>query len=399
MIEPAKRSRDVKYAVRDVLKYAAEAQAAGRELLYLNIGDPNKFDFETPPHMIEAAYKAMLDNQNGYSPSSGIEPARKAIERYASGKGIKNIQDLFVTYGASEAIDTCLTALVNPGEEVMTPSPGYPLYDAILTKLDAVNVPYYLDEENGWQPDIDDIRSKISPKTRAIVVINPNNPTGCLAGVEILRQVIDISLEHDIVIFADEIYDRLIFDGLKHVSVASLSDEAPIITMNGLSKNFIAPGFRLGWGVVSGNKKKLAPLVEAINKFLRARLCAPVPLQFAIPAALDGPMDHLDIVIPKLQRRRDITWKRLNNMPNVSCVKPTGAFYAFPKLEIPETDTEFIKGLIRDTGVVCVHGDGFGQKPGTRHLRFVFLPPEDILERAFSNIEEYMKSRVTASAK
>jgi alanine-synthesizing transaminase len=340
----------------------------------------------------------MLDNQNGYTNSSGIEPARESIERYAVSKGLKNIQDIFVTYGASEAIDTCMTSLVNAGEEVLTPAPGYPLYDAILAKLEAVDVSYYLDEDNNWMPDIEDIKSKITRKTRAIVVINPNNPTGSLATRDLLEEIVKISLENDIVIFADEIYDRMVYDGREHISIASLSDEAPIITFNGLSKNFLAPGFRIGWGVVTGNKNQLSELVEGINKFLRARLCAPGPLQYAIPAALDGPKDHIPVMMEKLTRRRDITWERLNSIPHISCVKPQGAFYAFPKLEIEETDTEFIEGLIKETGVVCVHGDGFGQKPGTRHLRFVYLPPEDILERAFSNIESYMKSRVGTSA-
>ncbi|HDS30806.1 MAG TPA: aminotransferase class I/II-fold pyridoxal phosphate-dependent enzyme [Firmicutes bacterium] len=391
MIEPARRTLEMKYAVRDVLCYAEEAKKAGLELLYLNIGDPNKFDFVTPRHMIEAVYKAMLANENGYAPSSGVQEARDAIEKEAHRKGLKNIHDIFVTSGVSECIELCLTALVNVGEEVMTPSPSYPIYDSVCTKLEAVNVPYYLDEDNNWNPDIEYIKSKITPKTRALVLINPNNPTGSIASLDVLKELIEISIKHNIVIFSDEIYDKQTFDGKTHTSIASLTDEAPIITMNGLSKNYLVPGFRIGWGMVTGNKQVVGTYVEAINKFLRARLCAPAPLMFAIKPALEGPQDHLKEMVEKLQRRRDITWERLNAIPRISCTKPEAAFYCFPKLDIEESDFDWLVGLIRTTGVVAVHGSGFGQKPGTKHIRIVFLPPEDILDRAFTHIENYMK--------
>ena len=398
MITPADRTLEVRYAVRDVLKYAEEAKADGKELLFLNIGDPNKFDFVTPPHMIEAVYRAMLDNQNGYAPSSGIPEAREAIEREAKRKGITNIHDIFITSGCSEGIELCLTALINPGDEVLTPSPSYPLYDAVLSKLDAANVPYYLDEDNNWNPDIEYIRSKITLKTRAMVLINPNNPTGAIASVEILKELIELSVKHNFVIFSDEIYDKMTFEGHVHVSIASLSDEAPIVTMNGLSKSYLVPGFRIGWGIVTGNKAILGDYLDAINKLLRARLCAPTPLMYAIQPALEGPQDHLKEMIVKLQRRRDITWERLNAIPGITCTKPQAAFYCFPKLDIEESDLDFLSGLIRTTGVVAVHGSGFGQKPGTKHIRIVFLPPEDILERAFTHLEKYMKKSVGAGA-
>jgi alanine-synthesizing transaminase len=393
MIKPARRTEQMQYAVRDVLKYADQAKAAGKELICLNIGDPNVFDFVTPPHIIEAAHRAMLANCNSYSASSGIKEARDAVEREAHRKGIKSILDLFITSGASEAIELCLTALVNPGEEVLTPSPGYPLYSAVLSKLEAKNVPYYLDESNDWQPDIDDIRSKVTPNTRALVLINPNNPTGSLYTKEILEEIIDLSLKYNFVVFADEIYDKLVLDGGRHTSIASLSDRAPIITMNGLSKAYLVPGFRIGWGIVTGDKAMMSNYVEAINKFLRARLCAVHPLQYSIKAALDGPQDHLQDVIARLRRRRDITWNRLNAIPHIRCVKPTAAFYAFPSLDIPEPDGEFLIDMILKTGVVAVHGDGFGQRPGTKHMRIVFLPQEELLERAFDLIESYMHSR------
>ena len=394
IIKPAERSHHVKYAIRDILKYAEEAKAKNLELLYLNIGDPMVFDYKTPQHMIEACYKAMNDNHTGYANSSGVALAREAVDREVKRKGIKKYHDCFITSGVSECIELCLTALCDPGEEILTPSPGYPLYSAVIGKLGAAMVPYFLDEENDWEPDIDDIRSKISSKTKALVLINPNNPTGSRYSKETLEEIVNLSLEHNFVIFADEIYDKMVLDGENSISIASLSEDAPIITMNGLSKAYLVPGFRIGWAVATGKKEMLSDYLEAINKFLRARLCAVTPLQYAIPAALDGPQDHLIEVKEKLRRRRDITYERLNAIPNITCVRPTAAFYAFPRLHIDEPDTQFVSDLIRNTGVVVVPGDGFGQKPGTRHMRIVFLPQEEILEKAFTRIEEFMIQRV-----
>jgi len=394
MIKPADRSLEVKYAIRDILKYADEAKSRGKKLLYLNIGDPMVFDYRTPRHMIEACYKAMLDNHTGYANSSGVAEAREAVEKEVRRKGIDKWLDLFITSGVSECIELCLTALVNPGEDVLTPSPGYPLYSAVLSKLQANNVPYFLDEDSNWEPDIDDIKKKITPRTRAFVLINPNNPTGSRYSRDILEEIVKLSVKHNIVIFADEIYDKLVLDGDDSISIASLSDEAPIITMNGLSKSYLVPGFRIAWAVVSGRKEILEDYVEAINKFLRARLCAVTPLQYAIKAALEGPHDHLVEMKEKLRRRRDITYEMLNAIPHVSCVRPTAAFYAFPKLDIDEPDSAFVADMIRETGVVVVPGDGFGQRPGTHHLRIVFLPQEEILKEAFARFEDFMLKRV-----
>jgi alanine-synthesizing transaminase len=399
MIKPAERSLNVEYAIRDILKIAEEAKAAGKQLLYLNIGDPIAYDFKTPQHMIEACYKALLDNHTGYANSSGLQEARDAIGNAVKRKGIKSWLDLFVTSGASEAIELCLTALVNQGEEVLTPSPGYPLYAAVLSKLQARNVPYYLDEGSNWEPDIADIKRKITPCTRALVLLNPNNPTGSQYSREVLEEIVKLSLEHNIVIFSDEIYDKLVLDGKDSVSVASLSDEAPIITMNGLSKSYLVPGFRIGWAVVTGKREMMSDYIEAINKCLRARLCAVTPLQYAIKPALEGPQDHIAEVKEKLRRRRDITYRRLNAIPGISCVKPTAAFYAFPRLHIDQQDSEFVADLIRKTGVVVVHGGGFGQRPGTRHMRIVFLPQEEILEEAFNRLEKFMAGRTCKAAK
>ncbi len=388
-IEAAVRTNNITYAVRDVLLIADEVAKSGKEMLYLNIGDPNIYDFAPPRHMIEDTYKAMLDNHNGYSPSSGIKPALEAIERNAEQKGIKNIQDMFITTGASEAIDICLTALVNAGENILTPTPGYPLYTAIQSKLQMYENPYYLDEDNNWQPNIEDIKSKINDKTRAIVLINPNNPTGSNYSLESLNQIIDLALEHNLIIFADEIYDKLLMDGVKHTSIASLNSEVPVITFGGLSKNYMVPGFRIGWGIVSGNKNILENYLEAINKILRSRLSANHPEQYSIVGALEGNQEHLEIAMQKLTRRRNMTVDMLNAVPGISCVKPEGAFYAFPKLDIKNSDNHFIAELIKETGVVVVPGTGFGQVPGTNHFRAVFLPPEDVLEKAYKSIGDF----------
>jgi len=392
-IIPSHRTEKITYAVRDIVLLADEAARQGREMLYLNIGDPNKFDFQTAPHIVEAVSRAMRDNYNGYAPSSGIEEGRQAIINCARSKGIDRIRDVFVTTGASEAIDICLTALVNPGENVLIPSPGYPLYSAIINKLSGEPRPYYLNEDDNWQPDIEDIASRIDEKTRAIVIINPNNPTGAVYREEVLRGIIALALEHNLVIFSDEIYDSLILDDISHISTASLNGDLPVITFNGLSKNYLAPGFRIGWGIVSGPEDELRDYVEAINKLLRARLCANHPIQWAIKVALEGDQDQLIEVRQKLRRRRDITVEMLNAIDGITCVKPEGAFYAFPRLHIEGSDDEFVRELIRETGVVVVPGSGFGERPGTKHFRVVYLAPEEVLEKAYERIGDFLSQR------
>ncbi len=388
-IKPAIRTENITYAVRDIIVLANEVAKTGKEMLYLNIGDPNIYDFEPPQEMVEATYKAMLDNKNGYAPSSGIKLAIDSIEREADRKGIKNVQDIFITTGASEAIELALSALVNEGENVLTPTPGYPLYTAISSKLQAMENPYYLDEENGWQPDIEDIKSKVNDKTKAIIIINPNNPTGSNASYNTLKQLVDFAVEHNLVIFADEIYDKLLFDDKELTSIASINPNASVITFGGLSKNYMVPGFRIGWGIVSGEKEVLVDYIEAINKMLRARLSANHPEQYGIPVALDGDNEHLVLAMEKLTRRRNMTVEMLNAIDGISCVKPEGAFYAFPKVDIKNEDNHFIAELIKETGVVVVPGSGFGQKPNTRHFRVVFLPQDEVLEKAYKNIGKF----------
>ena len=393
MIKPAKRTEKLKYEILGILRYAKQAEAAGKEMLYLNIGDPMHFDYETPRHLVEAAHRAMLDSRADYCDSSGIEEAREAIARDYARKGITDYVDLFVTSGVTEGIELCLTALINPGDEILLPCPGYPLYPMLMDKLEAKRVDYYLDESNDWNPDIDDIKKKITPKTRALVLVNPNNPTGSQYARDILEQVIKLSLKYNFVIFSDEIYERMILDGDEHISIASMTNEVPAVTMNGLSKAYLVPGYRIGWAAITGKRKELAEYIEAIHKLLIARLCAPTPLQYIIKPALEGPQDHLEEMRRKLLKRRDITYDRLNAIPGVTCVKPTAAFYAYPSLDIEEPDEQFVADLIMETGVVVVHGEGFGQRPGTRHVRIVFLPQEEILDRAYTLFEQFMSKR------
>ena len=390
-IVPAVRTDNITYAVRDIVVLANEVAKSGKEMLYLNIGDPNLYDFQPPQHLVKATYDAMMKNLNGYAPSSGIKEAVNSIEGEAQRKGIINVHDIFVTTGASEAIDICLTALVNDGENVLTPTPGYPLYTAIASKLSMMENPYYLNEENGWLPDIDDIKTKINSKTKAIILINPNNPTGSLYTKKNLQSIIDLALEHDLVIFADEIYDKLLFDSKKHISIASMNKDVSCITFGGLSKNYMVPGFRIGWGIVSGRKEILSDYIEAINKILRARLSANHPEQYGIKISLEGDQSHLVEANAKLTSRRNMTVEMLNSIDGISCVKPEGAFYAFPQLHGIDSDGHFVAELIKETGVVVVPGSGFGQVPGTNHFRVVFLPNERILEKAYSSIGNFLK--------
>ena len=389
----AARLQNVRYAIRDLACVADEVARQGHKILPLNIGDPITFDFETPPHLIEAVYKAMREGKNGYAPSPGVKEALDAIRAEAERKKITSVQDVFVTTGVSETVDLCLTALLNPGDDLLTPSPDYPLYSAVLARLGLKPNTYDLNEEDGWQPDLFDITRKITPRTRGIVLINPNNPTGSVCTRSMLEKIAELARRHNLVIFADEIYDKLILDDGETISIAAVAPDVPAVTFGGLSKNYLAPGWRIGWGVVSGDAAAVKQYSEGIQKLLRARLCANHPEQYAIRAALEGPQDHLIEVRRKLRGRRDLTVRWANSTPRLRCVSPRGAFYAFPRIDIPEGDEVFVRELIVQKHVMVVHGSGFGQKPGTRHFRIVFLPDEETLSRAYAAIAELLSER------
>ncbi|MGA2000421.1 MAG: aminotransferase class I/II-fold pyridoxal phosphate-dependent enzyme [Terriglobales bacterium] len=388
----ALRLENVRYAIRDLAVLADEMAKTGKKILPLNIGDPLKFDFATPPHMIEATHKAMRDGHNGYAPSLGVDEGIQAIAGEAERRGIRNVQSIFITAGVSEGVELCLTSLCNTGEDVLTPAPEYPLYSAVLAKIESPINAYYLDEENNWEPNVEEMASKITPKTRGIVVINPNNPTGAVYSRQTLEAICDLARRRNLVIFADEIYDKLILDdGVEHISLASLAPDVPVITFSGLSKPYLAPGWRIGWAICSGPKHALKPYIEGVHKLLRARLCCNAPMQYAIKPALEGPQDHVKEMNGKLRRRRDLTVKWANCTPRVSCVPPKGTFYAFPKLDIPGDDLDFVKGVLTEKQVLVVHGSGFGQKPGTKHFRIVFLPDEQTLAKAYAGMADYLR--------
>jgi alanine-synthesizing transaminase len=391
-ITPSSRVDGVKYAIRDVVLWVQEAREAGRKILSLNIGDPCQYDFDIPQHIKDAVCRAMAEGRNGYSPSHGIEEAVEAIRNEAETLyGMKNVSNIFVTTGGSEAIDICLTALLEEGDNVLVPAPGYPLYTAVIGKLRARENFYYLDEEDGWQPNIDDIVRRINNRTRAIVIINPNNPTGAVYTKEKLLEIAEVAREYNLLIMADEIYSKLILDDLPHHSIAALAPDQPVVTFNGLSKNYMAPGWRLGWAIVTGEPELVDIFNEAANKLVRARLCANHPEQYGIRAALEGPHDHIKEASVKLRERRDLTFKRMNEIPHLSCVKPLGAFYAFPSLDIDHSDADWVRSLLLETGVLTVHGEGFGEVEGTRHFRIVFLPEMETLQRSYDKIEQYME--------
>src|SRR6202790_152577 len=392
-IAPAARLENVRYAIRDLACIADEVARQGHKILPLHIGDPLNFDFQTPAHMIEAVHQAMRDGKNGYSPSSGVKEALDAIRGEATRKGIANIQDVFVTSGVSETVDICLTALLNPGDDLLTPCPDYPLYSAVLAKLGIGLNAYYLNEEDGWQPDLDDIKRKITPHTRGIVLINPNNPTGSVCSRAMLEQIAELARRHNLVIFADEIYDKLLLEDEEHVPMAAVAPDVPVVSFGGLSKNYLAPGWRIGWGIVSGDAAAVKQYDEGIQHLLRSRLCANHPEQYAIKPALEGPQDHLIEVRKKLRSRRDLTVEWCNSTARVSCVSPRGAFYAYPRIDIPEGDDVFVKVLILQKHVMVVHGSGFGQKPGTKHFRIVFLPDEKTLSKAYAAIGDFIGGR------
>lgn len=391
----ARRIENVTYAVRDVVALARQAEAAGKKIFSLNIGDPCQFDFRTPEPVVEAIVKALRDNKTSYSASEGIPEAREAIRRDAEErKGIRSIQGIFVGHGASEPIELVLNALLEPGEAVLLPRPGYPLYSAVLAKTSARAVYYDLEESNGWQPNPDNVKRAIDAGTRALVLINPNNPTGSVASRATLEAVLEIAAQHQLMVLSDEIYDRMLIDPeTEFVSTAALRADVPVATFCGLSKVWLGPGLRIGWTILSGPQDVLAPLVEALGQLVRARVSPNHPGQWAIQPALEGPNPHLAEVSAKLRRRRDLTVERLNAIPGWSCVPPRAAFYAFPRFSLGDLrDTELVRDLILQYGVVLVHGSGFGQDD-YNHVRIVFLPQEQELEEAYGYIAEYSRGK------
>lgn len=392
-VRPSARAQEVKYAIRDIVVYADKLKKEkGLIILPLNIGDPCQFDFSPPKAMIDAVYKAMIENYNGYSPAYGVPEALEALKIEANKKGLKDVKDIFITTGASEAVEICITALMNPEDNILIPYPQYPLYTAVVKKIGANYKPYYLNEEDRWQPDIDNIISQIDSKTKAIVVINPNNPTGNVYTREMLIQIIEIAKQYNLLIICDEIYDKMIFEDIPFYSIAALDSDVPVVTLGGIAKNYVVPGWRIGWGYITGNDSIINDYRETVGKLLRARLCANHPMQYAVKAALNSPEKEIEEINKKLKRRKEITQEWIDQIPHLSLAAPEAAFYAFPRINLNIDDTEFAKRLLEDTGVLVVPGSGFGQKPGTAHFRIVFLPQDELLVRAYEKIDSFIKN-------
>ena len=379
-IVTAARVHRFTYAIRNVVAEAQRVEAAGTKVRYLNIGDPVAFGFNTPPHLVEAVSRAMHDGHNTYGPSAGIAPAREAVAREYTGHGFPVSPDrVFITAGTSEGIELVLNAVVEGDGEVLVPMPTYPLYTAVLAKLGAKTLYYRLDPSNGWLPDLDHLRTLVTPKTRALVVIDPNNPTGAVYPRDTRRALIDLAEQHGLLILADEVYGDLGFDGAIE-PMGLLDPDAAIVSFSSLSKAYLAPGWRTGWMAI-GRSPRLQDLAAAVRKLADGRLCSTVPMQYAVAAALDGDRSHQVEFRNALRARATLTVERLRKMPGVTCTMPTAAFYAMPQVSLPKgrTDEDFVLSLLRSTGVLCVYGSGFGLPKEAGFLRIVFLAPLDEL--------------------
>ncbi|MDH7478319.1 MAG: aminotransferase class I/II-fold pyridoxal phosphate-dependent enzyme [Candidatus Bathyarchaeota archaeon] len=395
-VKVTERVRTIEYAIRDVIVYAKELAKTGKKIYYLNIGDPVAFDFDTPQHIKRALMKAVEEGANAYSASEGLSELREAIsqkERRVNGVDV-SAQDVIVTSGISEGIQMVMAALVDAGDEILLPGPTYPPYISYAKFFGGKPITYETVEDKGWQPNIDDLKKKISRKTRGIVIINPNNPTGALYGERVVKQILDLAGEYGIPVLSDEIYDQIVYER-KFVSTACLAKDVPVIGFNGFSKAYLMTGWRLGYVYFQDQKGELQEVKQCVEKEARIRLCANTPVQKAGVAALNGPQDHIRDMVKKLKERRDHSIKRLNEIDGISCTKPEGAFYVFPKIhEVGQkwrTDLEFVLELLKETGVLLVHGSGFDPNYGAGHVRGVFLPPLETLEEAFNRIEEFMR--------
>lgn len=386
----------IEYAIRDVIVYAKQLAKTGKKIYYLNIGDPVAFDFDTPQHIKQALRKAVEEGANAYSSSEGLLEFRKAIsekERRINKIDI-SADDVIVTTGISEGIQMVMAALIDVGDEVLLPGPTYPPYISYAKFFGGRPITYETVEENGWQPNVDNLRNKISEKTRGIVIINPNNPCGALYEEKVVKQILNLAGEFKIPVISDEIYDQIVYQK-NFVSTAHLAKDVPVIGLNGFSKAYLMTGWRLGYVYFHDQNNQLQELRHGIKKEARIRLCTNTPVQKAGVAALNGPQNHIKEMVAKLRKRRDYTWKRLNEMEGISCTKPEAAFYVFPKIHAVtskwKTDREFVLELLKETGVLFVHGSGFDPIYGSGHFRGVFLAPIETLEQALNEVERFVE--------
>ena len=390
---------NVLYDVRGpVADEAVRMEAAGTHILKLNIGNPAPFGFRTPDEVVYDMSQQLPDTE-GYSPSKGLFSARKAIMQYAQLKNIPNvsIDDIYTGNGVSELINLSLSALLDNGDEVLVPSPDYPLWTACVNLAGGTAVHYVCDEDSEWYPGIDDMRSKITDKTKAIVIINPNNPTGALYPKEVLQQIVDLAREHQLMIFSDEIYDRLVMDGLEHISIASLAPDLFCVTFSGLSKSHMIAGWRVGWMVLSGNKRLAKDYIEGLNMLANMRMCSNVPAQSVVQTALGGHQSVKDYLVPggRIYDQRELVYNMLNDIPGITAVKPKAAFYIFPKIDVKKfnihSDEQFALDLLHDKHILISHGGAFNwQEPD--HFRVVYLPRISMLKETIGEIGDFFST-------
>lgn len=396
--EKSSKLDNVLYDVRGpVVEEAARMEAGGLNILKLNIGNPAPFGFNAPEEVILDMRQSLWECQ-GYSDSKGLFSARKAIMQYCQLKKILGVtmEDIYTGNGVSELINLCMQALLNNGDEILIPAPDYPLWTATATLAGGKAVHYICDEESDWYPDIEDIKSKITDRTKAIVIINPNNPTGALYPKEVLEDIVKVAREHGLIIFSDEIYDRLVMDGLKHISIASIAPKDVFcVTFSGLSKSHMIAGFRVGWMVLSGAKEQAASYIEGLKMLSNMRLCSNVPAQSIIQTALGGYQSVEEYLVPggRIYEQRECIYKMLNDIPGITAKKPKAAFYIFPKLDVEKfnihNDEQFALDLLREKRILIVQGSGFNWKEPD-HFRVVYLPRVADLEKATRKLGDFL---------
>jgi alanine-synthesizing transaminase len=386
------RISNVEYAIRDVTLHAREYEKSGRKIIYLNIGDPVKYDFPTPDHIKKALIDAILNNFNYYADSEGILELRQAIVKKESLKGLSiTVEDVLVTNGISEGLDMVAASIVEPNSEILMPGPYYPPYASYVKFYGGKPIEFRLTEDG--TPDLDDIKSKITSKARALCIINPNNPTGEVFNSKNLKQLIDVAAEHDMYIICDEIYDKLVFDQ-EFTGIGKVAKDAPVILLNGFSKVYLMTGWRCGYICMNSDCQKLENIRSNIPKLARVRIAANLPVQKAAVAALQGPQTYIAKTVSKLKKRRDLVVKRLNEIDGISCKLPNGAFYTFPKILFNgwKDDKDFVLDLLNKTGILTVHGSGFGEL-GKGHFRIVYLPNEQVLQEAMDKLGKFINSK------
>jgi tyrosine/nicotianamine family aminotransferase len=392
----AKDIEQIRYAIRDLVPIAKEVEAKGKDVIYLNIGDPLKYDFKTPDHIIDALYQASLENHNYYAESQGILELREAIARHE--KRVNNVsiepEHIVVTQGVSEGIIFTCRILLEMGDNILVPSPTYPLYTNVPLTFHSTSLEYKLEEDNNWEPDLEDIRRLINNKTRFIVIINPNNPTGAVFNEKSIREIINIAGEHGIPIVSDEIYNQIIYGSERIRSPASLSNDVPVIVLNGFSKAYLMTGWRVGYMYIHDpSGENIDKFIELTNKMARMRLSANILAQYGALAALNGPQDHIKEINRKFEIRSMIMYRELTQIQGIDVNQPKGGFYIFPRIDkkiFDGDDRKFVLELLRNEGVFVVNGDGFGRY-GIQHFRAVTLPPEDILRDAMERISRFIR--------